>query len=148
MTLRMNYREVNPEAFETMVELEVFNRKSGLDKRLYELIKIRASQINGCAYCVDMHTRDLQKLGESQQRINLISVWREAHDIFTDKEKAVLELTEAVTLISHGGVPQELYEKVRQYFTEKEYIDLIMAINTINCWNRIAISTGMYPGVF
>lgn len=148
MSLRLNYRDANPGAYDTMVKLEVFNGKSGMDKRLYEFIKIRASQINGCAFCLDMHTEDLQKLGETQQRINLISVWREAHDIFTDEEKAVLELTEAVTLISNGGVPQDLYEKVRQFFNEKQYIDLIMAINTINCWNRIAIATGMYPSCF
>ncbi|MGP3560461.1 carboxymuconolactone decarboxylase family protein [Geobacillus sp. BK01] len=148
MTLRFNYRIENPEAFETLTKLEEFMNKSGLDKTLYELIKIRASQINGCAFCVDMHTRDLRNMGETAQRINLISVWREAYDIFSEKEKAVLELTEAVTLISNNGVPQHLYEKVRQFFSEKEYVDLIMAINTINCWNRMAISTGMYPGCF
>lgn len=148
MTLRFNYRIENPEAFETLTKLEEFMNKSGLDKTLYELIKIRASQINGCAFCVDMHTRDLRNMGETAQRVNLISVWREAYDIFSEKEKAVLELTEAVTLISNNGVPQHLYEKVRQFFSEKEYVDLIMAINTINCWNRMAISTGMYPGCF
>ncbi|AGT31091.1 hypothetical protein M493_03925 [Geobacillus genomosp. 3] len=148
MTLRFNYRIENPEAFEALTKLEEFMNKSGLDKTLYELIKIRASQINGCAFCVDMHTRDLRNMGETAQRINLISVWREAYDIFSEKEKAVLELTEAVTLISNNGVPQHLYEKVRQFFSEKEYVDLIMAINTINCWNRMAISTGMYPGCF
>jgi AhpD family alkylhydroperoxidase len=148
MSLRFNYREANPGSYDTMVKLEVFNGKSGLDKRLYELIKIRASQINGCAFCLDMHTKDLSELGETQQRINLIGVWREAHDIFSDEEKAVLELTEAVTLIADGGVSQELYEKVRKFFSEKEYMDIIMAINTINCWNRLAIATGMYPGCF
>lgn len=148
MSLRFNYQKENPEALQTMLKLEGFNSKSGLDKKLYELIKIRASQMNGCAYCVDMHTKDLGKMGESQERMHLISVWREANDIFSDKEKAVLELTEAVTNISKNGVPQNLYEKVLTYFSEKEYIDMIMAINTINCWNRIAISTGMYPGCF
>lgn len=148
MSVRFNYLTENPGSYETMLKLEAFNAKSGLDKKLYELIKIRASQINGCAYCVDMHTKDMFELGETQQRINLISVWHEANDIFTEEEKAVLELTEAVTLISNAGVPQDLYERVRKYFTEKQYMDLIMAINTINCWNRIAISTGMYPGCF
>ncbi|MGG5253210.1 carboxymuconolactone decarboxylase family protein [Neobacillus sp. SM06] len=148
MSLRFNYRSENPESYETLIKLEGFINKSGLDKKIYELIKIRASQINGCAFCVDMHTTDLLKMGETSQRVNLISVWREANDIFTEKEKAVLELTETVTLIAKNGVPQELYEKVRTFFSEKEYVDLIMAINTINCWNRIAISTGMYPGCF
>lgn len=148
MSLRFNYREANPEALPALLGLEQFIQNTGLDKNLYELIKIRASQINGCAYCVDMHTTELSKMGESQQRIHLISVWHEAHDIFTDKEKAVLELTEAVTVISNNGVPCDLYEKVRAHFSEKEYVDLIMAINAINCWNRMAVSTGMYPGCF
>ncbi|MEC1759862.1 carboxymuconolactone decarboxylase family protein [Schinkia azotoformans] len=148
MTLRLNYREENPGSFETLLKFETFIAKSRLDKKIYELIKIRASQINGCAFCLDMHTKDLLEMGETQQRINLISVWHEANDLFTEKEKAVLELTEAVTLISNKGVPQDLYKKVREFFTEKEYVDLIMAINTINCWNRMAISTGMYPECF
>lgn len=148
MTLRFNYRTENPESFNTLIKLEGFISKSGLDKNLYELIKIRASQINGCAFCLDMHTKDLLQMGETTQRINLISVWREANDLFTKKEKAVLELTEAVTLISNKGVPRDLYAKVREFFTEKEYVDLIMAINTINCWNRMAISTGMFPECF
>ena len=148
MSLRLKYREQNPEAFNTMIQLEKFNSKASLDKVLYELIKIRSSQINGCAYCLDMHTRDIKKLGETDQRINLISVWREANDIFTEKEKVILELTEAVTLISNGGVSDDLYERTRQFFSEKEYVDIIMAINTINCWNRLAISTGMYPECF
>jgi AhpD family alkylhydroperoxidase len=146
--LRFNYRANNPASYDTLLKLETFIAKSQLDKKLYELIKIRASQINGCAFCVDMHTADLLKMGETTQRINLINVWREANDIFTEKEKAVLELTEAITLISKNGVPHDLYEKIRQFFTEKEYVDLIMAINAINCWNRMAISTGMYPGCF
>lgn len=145
MTLRFNYQTVNPESLETLLKLEGFIRKSGLDMQIYELIKIRASQINGCAYCVDMHTKEMLKLGETQQRINLISVWHEASDLFTAKEKAVLKLTEAVTLISKNGVPQEIYEEVREFFTKKEYVDLIMAVNAINSWNRMAISTGMFP---
>lgn len=148
MTLRFNYREENPASYDILLKLETFIAKSRLDKKLYELIKIRASQINGCAFCVDIHTTDLLEMGETTQRINLINVWREANNIFTEKEKAVLELTEAITLISNNGVPNDLYEKVRQFFTEKEYVDLIMAINAINCWNRMAISTGMFPGCF
>ncbi|MFK9094041.1 carboxymuconolactone decarboxylase family protein [Bacillus salipaludis] len=148
MSLRFNYRSANEPAFQAMIKLETFVSKSGLDKKLYELIKIRASQINGCAYCLDMHTKDLRAMGETEQRINLIGVWHEAHDLFTEEEKAVLELTEAVTQISKAGVPKELYEKVRSYFDEKQYVNIVMAINVINNWNRIAISTGMYPECF
>jgi AhpD family alkylhydroperoxidase len=148
MAPRFNYQTANDAAFQAMIKLEGFASNSGLDKTLYELIKIRASQINGCAYCLDMHTKDLRKMGESEQRINLISVWHEANNIFSSEEKAVLELTEAVTLIANGGVSQELYDKARTYFDEEQYVNIIMAVNTINSWNRIAISTEMYPGCF
>lgn len=149
MSLRLNYRKARPESLQTLLKLEEYiANTANIDKHLYELIKIRASQINGCAFCVDMHTKELKNMGETDQRLHLISVWWEAHDIFTDKEKVVLELTEAVTRISDKGVPNDLYEKVRTYFDEKEYVDLIMAINAINCWNRMAISTGMYPGCY
>ncbi|KQX46804.1 MULTISPECIES: carboxymuconolactone decarboxylase family protein [unclassified Paenibacillus] len=144
MEVRLTYNKVNPEALQTMLKLEGFIKTSGLDAKLYELIKIRASQINGCAYCIDMHTRDLRNMGETQQRINLLTAWREA-PFYSDKERALLELTETVTRISENGVPQAVYEKVREHFDEKEYVTLIMAINTINAWNRIAISTGMFP---
>ncbi|TBL79949.1 carboxymuconolactone decarboxylase family protein [Paenibacillus thalictri] len=147
MKVRINHQKANPEVYRTMLKLEQFIKSSGLDPVLYELIKIRASQINGCAFCLDMHTTDLRKMGESERRINLISVWRET-TFFTDKEKAALELTEAVTLISQGGVTDALYDKVRSHYDESEYATLIMAINTINNWNRIAISTGMFPGCF
>lgn len=144
MNIRFDHTKVNPGAMQTMLKLEGFIQTSGLDPILYELIKIRASQINGCAFCLDMHTRETRKMGESEQRIALVSVWREA-PVYTDKEKVVLELTEAVTRISEQGVPQELYEKVRAHVDEAEYVTIIMAINTINAWNRIAISTGMFP---
>lgn len=144
MEVRLTHSKVNPEALQTMLKLEGFIKTSGLDAKLYEFIKIRASQINGCAYCIDMHTRDLRNMGETQQRINLLTAWREA-PFYSDKEKALLELTETVTRISENGVPQAVYEKVREHFDEKEYVTLIMAINTINAWNRIAISTGMFP---
>lgn len=144
MEVRLAHSKVNPEALQTMLKLEGFIKTSGLDAKLYEFIKIRASQINGCAYCIDMHTRDLRNMGETQQRINLLTAWREA-PFYSDKERAVLELTETVTRISENGVPQAVYEKVREHFDEKEYVTLIMAINTINAWNRIAISTGMFP---
>ncbi|WP_334073054.1 MULTISPECIES: carboxymuconolactone decarboxylase family protein [Paenibacillus] len=145
MKMRLNHYAVNPEVYRAMTQLENRVKESGLDRVAYELIKIRASQINGCAFCLNMHTEELRKMGESEQRIALISVWKES-PCYSDREKAVLELTEAVTLISKEGVPEELYQRVRSFYSEKEYVDLIFAINLINAWNRIAISTGMFPG--
>ncbi|MDR6879739.1 carboxymuconolactone decarboxylase family protein [Bacillus sp. 3255] len=145
MEVRFQYNKVNPEAQQTMYKLEGFIKSSGLDRTLYEFIKIRASQINGCAFCLDMHMTELRSMGETEQRIQLLGVWREV-PFYSDREKAVLELTEAVTSISAQGVPQAVYERVREHFDEREFVTLIMAINTINAWNRIAISTGMFPG--
>ena len=148
MEVRLNHRTANPAVFTMMLELEKYlHKESGLDPILYEFIKIRASQINGCAFCLDMHTKDLRKMGENEQRIYLLSAWREA-PFYTEKERAALELTECVTLISESGVPDDVYERVRKHFDEKEYVTLILAINVINSWNRLAISTGMFPGCF
>jgi AhpD family alkylhydroperoxidase len=144
MKVRLNHNSASPGALQAMMKLEGFIKTSGLDVKLYEFIKIRASQINGCAYCINMHTRDLRKMGETEQRIYLLSAWREA-PFYSDKERVVLELTEAVTRISEQGVPQDLYERVRAHVDDAEYVAIIMAINTINAWNRIAISTGMFP---
>ncbi len=143
MQTRFNYRQANPQAYQAMLQLEKFVNESGLDKKLIELIKIRASQINGCAFCMDMHRQDARKLGETEQRIYLLSVWRESA-VYTDAERAALALTEAVTLITKDGVPDALYQQVREHFDENQYTAMIMAINTINSWNRIAISTGMF----
>ncbi|WP_178024734.1 carboxymuconolactone decarboxylase family protein [uncultured Paenibacillus sp.] len=145
MKARMDHYQANPNVYQAMSRLERQVTESGLDRVLYELIKIRASQINGCAYCLDMHTTELRQLGDSEQRIALVSVWRES-PCYTDREKAVLELTEAVTRIADDGVPQAVYDRIRSFFSEKETMDLIFAINVINCWNRIAITTGMFPG--
>ncbi len=147
MEQRFNYQTANPEALQAMLAMERFARNSGIEPALYELIKIRASQINGCSFCLDMHAKDLLNMGESLERIVLLTVWREA-PVYTEKERAVLELTEYVTRISDSGVPQHVYEKVRAYFDEKQFVDLIMAINAINCWNRLGIATGMFPGCF
>ncbi|WP_342561703.1 carboxymuconolactone decarboxylase family protein [Paenibacillus sp. FSL R7-0345] len=147
MSLRFNYRQVNAPAFRALMTMEQHTSGRGLDKVLTELVKIRVSQINGCAFCLDMHAKDLLKLGDYQDKLVLVSVWREA-PVFTEKERAVLELAEAVTHISHDGVPQAVYDKVREFVSEEEYVDWIMSINMINSWNRIAISTGMYPGLF
>ncbi|GGA33817.1 carboxymuconolactone decarboxylase family protein [Paenibacillus physcomitrellae] len=148
MSLRFNHMKANAGTYQAMVTLEKFASEHIPDKVLYELIKIRVSQINGCSFCLDMHAKDLLKLGEYQNQILLIALWHEVPGLFTEKECAVLELAEAVTLIHKGGVSDDLYARIRTYFSEEEYMNLIMAINTINNWNRIAISTGMYPGCF
>lgn len=152
MSLRINYQQSNPKSYETMIGLETFVKESfvkesGLNPTLYQLIKIRASQINGCAFCIDMHAKDLLETNESIDRVLMLTVWREV-PIFTDEEKAVLELTEYVTKISDAGVPQHVYDKVRTYYNEQQYVNIIMAINIINTWNRISISTGAFPGCF
>ncbi|SFT27740.1 carboxymuconolactone decarboxylase family protein [Paenibacillus sp. BC26] len=145
MEMRLNYMKVQPDSLQTLLKLEGYVNKSGLEAKLIELIKLRASQLNGCAYCLDMHTKDARAMGETEQRLYLLNAWREA-PFYTEAERAALALTEAVTKISDGGVSQELYEQVREYYDEAEYVDLIMAINAINCWNRMAISTAMVPG--
>ncbi|TVX99756.1 carboxymuconolactone decarboxylase family protein [Cohnella terricola] len=147
MELRMNYRSVNPEALKAMLGLEQWIQNSGLDRKLYDWIKLRASQINGCSYCIDTHSKDLISMGESVEKVMLLTAWREAPQ-FSEKERAVLELTECVTRLSEAGVPREVYDRVLAHFDEKQFVDLIMAINAINSWNRIGVSTGMFPGCF
>lgn len=143
----MDHRKANPKALNTMMKLETFVKESGLDPILYELIKIRASQINGCAFCIDMHVKDTLKMGVSEQKIYLLTAWREA-PCYTEKERAVLELTEALTLLSEKGLPDSVYQNVRSHFNEQEFVTLVMAINTINGWNRLGVATGMFPGCF
>lgn len=145
MKQRVNYVSVAPEAFKLMRNFEEYAKTTGFDPKLVELIKLRASQINGCAYCLDMHSKDARYIGETEQRIYLLNAWREA-PFYSDEERAVLALTEAVTDISLEGVPDELYDHVRVYFDEKQFVDLIILINAINCWNRLAISMRSVPG--
>ncbi|WP_274652177.1 carboxymuconolactone decarboxylase family protein [Paenibacillus humicola] len=145
MKLRIDHMKANPEAYKTMLHLERFIKESGLDPILYELIKIRASQLNGCSFCLDMHTRDLRKMGETEQRIYLLSVWRETN-LYSGEERAALELTEALTELPKNGLPDDVYERVRAVFDETQFVTLIMAINAINCWNRLGVATGMFPG--
>ncbi|MFU1795885.1 carboxymuconolactone decarboxylase family protein [Paenibacillus azoreducens] len=147
MTLRFNYRAVSPHVYQAMVNLQKADSASSIDPVLRELIKIRVSQINGCSFCLDMHAKDLLKLGDYQDHILLLNVWREA-PLYSGRERAALELAEAVTRISEQGVPEAVYKHVREHYDENEYMELILAINTINSWNRIAISTGMFPGCF
>ena len=136
---RLNLAKADPKAYEAMLGLEKYLAASGLDKKLYELIKTRASQINGCAYCINMHTRDAMKIGETPQRLFLLDAWRET-DLYTEKERAVLAITEAMTLIADSPVPDEIYNTAKEQLTDKELAAVIMAIVTINGWNRIAIT--------
>ncbi|WP_342557821.1 carboxymuconolactone decarboxylase family protein [Lysinibacillus sp. FSL P4-0201] len=141
MRQRMNYYEIAPDAMKIMTEMEKYTKKSSIERKLRELIKIRASQINGCAYCINMHTADAKKMGETEQRLYCISAWREC-TFYSDAEKVALELTEHITLIPEKRVPNELYERVRKHFDEKAYVDLVILINQINSWNRISIAMG------
>lgn len=123
--------------------MERYVRNSGLEKPLYELIKIRASQLNGCAYCLDMHHRDARAGGEDQRRLDVLSAWREAPELYTDRERAALALTEAVTLIGEAGVSNEVWSEATRHFDDAGMVDLLMAVATINVWNRLAVSTRM-----
>lgn len=140
MKERINILKTDPKAYEAMIGLEKYISQSGLDKKLYELIKTRASQINGCAYCINMHTRDAMKEGETAQRLFLLDAWRET-DLYTSKERAVLEFVEAMTLISNRHISDEIYENAKAHLSDKEMSAVIMAVVTINGWNRIAITS-------
>src|SRR5438309_8559929 len=143
--MRLNLAHLAPGAYHAMLQLEKFLHDSGLEASLLHLIKLRASQINGCAYCLDMHWKDLRASGESEQRLYSLDAWRES-PFYTDRERAALQWTEAVTLIANGHVPDEIYEEVRPHFSEKELSDLTLAIVTINGWNRLNISARTVPG--
>ncbi|GAA4436324.1 carboxymuconolactone decarboxylase family protein [Ravibacter arvi] len=140
MEKRLMLPKADPKAYEAMLGLEKYLAQSELDKKLLELIKNRASQINGCAYCINMHVRDALKNGETAQRLFLLNAWRET-DLFTEKERAVLALTEAMTLIANQPVSDEVYEAAREHLTDREFAAVLMAVVTINGWNRIAITT-------
>jgi AhpD family alkylhydroperoxidase len=141
MTQRLDIHAVDPQAHKAVYALERYVRESGLDPRLYELVKIRASQLNGCAFCLDMHTRDARKLGEAQRRLDVLSAWREAPELFTDAERAALAFTEAVTRIGDAGVPDQVWNDVAAQFDEPGTVHLLMAIAAINVWNRLAVAT-------
>lgn len=144
---RIDLKTVQPAAYKAMFELEKYLAASRLSKTLLELIKIRASQINGCAFCIDMYTKDARHHGETEQRIYALNAWRET-PFFTPEERAVLAFTEAVTLISDKHVPDDVYEQVSRYFDANQIGQILMAIVAINGWNRIAIATQMIPGSY
>jgi AhpD family alkylhydroperoxidase len=130
-----------------MYALEGYVKSTDIEQPLIELIKLRASQLNGCAYCVDMHTKDARIGGETEQRLYALSVWRET-PFYTERERAALEWTEALTLISESHVPDEIYESVQRQFSEKELVDLTMVVVLINGWNRFGISFRDVPGTY
>ena len=138
---RLSVHEIEPDAYQAVLGMERYVRGSGLPKALYELVKIRASQLNGCAYCLDMHTRDARAGGEDQRRLDVLCAWREASRLFSEQEQAALALTEAVTLISEAGVSDEVWENAVKQFGEAGMVHLLMAVATINVWNRLAVST-------
>jgi len=146
MSQRLNYSKVLPEGLRAMNALDHYSQNCGLEPSLLDLIKLRASQINGCAYCVDMHSKDARTGGETEQRLYNLSVWRET-PFYTNRERAALAFTEAVTLIADGRVPDEVYEQVRQQFGDEELVKLMIAIVTINAWNRFTIF-GDVPGSY
>jgi len=146
MKPRMNHFQTAPETVNALLALEKQVTSSGLEQSLIELVKIRASQINGCAYCIHMHTQDARKHGETEQRLYLLNAWREA-PVYTERERAALAWTEAVTLISETHAPDDVYEQVRAQFSEAETVNLTMLIATINAWNRLAISFRSVPPV-
>lgn len=147
MQPRIQYAKASPGTVEAMGALEKYVRNSGLDPGLIELVKLRASQINGCAYCIDMHTKDARARGETEQRLYSLSAWQET-PFYSDKERAALAWTEAVTQVSASRVPEDVYELVRRHFNEKELVDLTTAIVAINGWNRFAISFRAVPGTY
>ncbi len=152
MTQRLNYFQASPEALNTLVATEKYlahchKTKKTLSHSLIQLVEIRVSQINGCAYCIDMHTKDAKAAGETEQRIYALSAWRET-DFFNETEQAALAWAEANTLVHTQGISDELYKQVTQYFNPEQIVDLTLVITTINSWNRIALSFKPKPGSY
>ncbi len=140
MEARINIEQLMPEAYKSVYALSLITAKSNLTHIQKQLIKVRASQINGCAFCIDMHTKEALKIGETQQRIFLLNAWRETA-LFTDEEKALMAVTEEVTLISRQGLTEATYQHALQYFSEEIIAQIIMSTVVINAWNRIAVSS-------
>jgi AhpD family alkylhydroperoxidase len=142
---RLEWAKLVPDVYKAMIRLDAAARQ-GLDHKLYELVKIRASQINHCAFCIDMHTKDALAAGESVERIVQLSAWEESRHFYTEKELAALELTEAATVLTDGFVPDEVYERAAIHFEETELAQLIAAITVINAWNRFGVTCRMTAG--
>ena len=144
MTRRIAYYQVAPDALKALSATRPYIESSGIDPRLRALVELRVSQINGCAYCVDMHSREARQAGEGQQRLDVLPAWRET-PFFDDRERAALAWAESVTLVSQTGVPDAVYEETRKHFTDKELVDLTLIVSTMNAWNRMAISFRQGP---
>ncbi|MCZ0205431.1 carboxymuconolactone decarboxylase family protein [Streptomyces sp. UMAF16] len=142
---RLDFSKAAPEVYRAIIRFDSAAR-TGLDPALVELIQIRASLLNHCAYCLHMHTNDARKAGESEDRLHLVAVWREARHFFTPREQAALALTEAVTLVADGGVPDTVYAEAAAHFGERELAQVLSLILTINTWNRVALATGKVAG--
>jgi AhpD family alkylhydroperoxidase len=147
MPSRIDFPKTAPGAYMAMRGLEAYVRQSGLEPGLLELVKIRASQLNGCAYCIDMHTKDARAHGETEQRLYALSAWRET-PFFSERERAALAWTEAVTLVADAPIDEDDYDDVREHFDEKSLADLTLAIVAINGWNRLSIAFATVPGSY
>jgi AhpD family alkylhydroperoxidase len=147
MEERIDYMKVSSGAYHPLIELEKYLRGCGLEESLLNLVRLRASQINGCAYCLDMHWKDLRALGESEQRLYSLDAWQES-PYYSDRERAALAWTEAVTRVSETHVPDEVYEEAKKHFSEKELADLTVAVAMINLWNRLLIAGRKTPGAY
>ena len=148
MKPRLDYYNAAPEVRKALLQMEAFvNNHSGLDERLLELVRLRSSQLNGCAYCVDMHSKNLRADGEKNERIDGVAVWRET-PFYSDRERAALEWAEAITLVARDHVPDETFESVRKHFSEDELINLTLAISMINTWNRFGVAFRSVPGEY
>ncbi len=143
MQPRLNFHKAGPEAVAALQGLENQIARSGLDKPLITLVRLRASQINGCAYCIALHTHEARKSGEAEHRLSMLEAWRDSpcsESCFNDRERAALEWTEAVTLVAQTHVPDEVWNRVKPHFTPEELVDLTLLVSTVNAWNRFAIS--------
>ena len=147
MKARLNYARVASGVYDAMDALDRYLAGCGLDESLLHLVRLRASQLNGCAYCLDMHWKDLRALGESEQRLYSLDAWREC-PYYTDRERAALAWTEAVTHVSDGHVQDALHDEARAVFSEKELCDLTLAVAAINAWNRLSIAARLVPGAY
>jgi len=147
MKARLNYAKVAPGIYEAMDALDQYLASCSVEESLLHLVRLRASQINGCAYCLDMHWKDLRAIGDAEQRLYSLDAWREC-PYYTDRERAALAWTEAGTLITSGHVPDAVHEAVRPHFSEKELADLTLAVAAINAWNRLSIAARQVPGAY
>jgi AhpD family alkylhydroperoxidase len=147
MEPRVNPFQSAPKGYQAVSALQQYVNSCGLEPFLLELVEMRASQINGCAYCLDMHSKDARALGETEQRLYLLDAWRES-PFYTDRERAALEWTESVTLVSETHVPDGVYDRVKQHFSPDELANLTLAIAAINTWNRLCIAFRIQPGSY